>query len=689
MRAGIKSQMVLILTIAMALVCVDSMAQEKVSLQVKTFDQDLKPLPNVSVALNDLDFFLINNKGTAIIEINQSDVPVKAVRVKDERLEAASWNLSKGTIEIIIRRVSYKTMHVTARFPDGSALSNKPITFHGSRTLTATSDQAGKFDLMLSLYEKITSSGQFEIDNILVTNMTIDGENLTLSVEHPRVQQTPPREKKIVANPTVEEFDVAKLDSIKTLAEFYLMFRNISMSSLDENIRQQVDAKFKQLVELRQDSIRASQPLYIRDISENSLVVEDLRNLLKQATDENNKLRVNREEFENKIVVISSKLQRGVNNLSDADRNALLRDIDNLELLLTENESQFFKNQNDYHEIINTLREKYLEVETLQHQLSQAERLRIEQDKEFRQRIFGIGSIVVLFGLLIILLLTFSSRLRRQTRSLQAANKRIEEINENLEATVSKRTQALEESNKELDTFLYRASHDLRSPAISLLGLSQIIEHVDKKEMVHHVQTAVASMNRVINRLVDISEISQSAKDIKDVELLKTINAICNKHLVTDSAHIPRDGGGSISMRPIQVEVDCPPDLQIQTSRSLLEIILGNLVDNALLFGGLKRSAEPVRVAVKAAINNGNLEIFVYDNGIGIPKAIQPRIFDMFFKGNEVSKGSGLGLYTVDKCVAALHGVITFESEEGKFTRFRVVIPPSQVKKPQLVASPE
>lgn len=675
MIAELRRNLVLILVIATLFFPLDLNAQDNISLQVKTFDQDLKPLPNIQLALNDLAFFTVNNKGTAIIEVEQSDLPVKTIRIKDERYEAASWNLSKGTIEIIVRPVSYKTMHVTTRFADGSGLANTAVTFHGTKTLTVASDQSGKFDLMTSLYEKITSAGQFEIDNILVTGMTVNGDAVVLTLERPRVTQAP-KQTVDTTKPEIEQINAASLDSIKSLADFYKIFSSISMSSLDESSRLLVDKKFRELIALRQDSIRASQPVYIKGISDTSLIAEDIRNLLKQATSERNTFSINREEFEKKIVVISSKLQRGIKNLSEKERNSLLHDIDNLEMLLTENESQFFKNQNDYREIITTLREKYLEVETLQHQLSEAERLRIEQDREFRQRIIVIGSIVVLFGLLIILLITFSSRLRRQTKSLQTANARIEEINENLEAIVAKRTQLLEEANKELDTFLYRASHDLRAPAISLMGLVQIIEHIEKEEMVHHIRNAVGSMNRVINKLVEISEISQEAENIKTIDVADTLRYVCNKYLLTDSSSNPRFGGMRvISARPLQLIVDCDPGIRITTSKSLFESIVGNLVDNAIFFGGLKKATEPAQVKVKAEIKNENLELTVYDNGVGITKESRPKIFNMFYKGDEDSKGSGLGLYTVDKCVAALHGAITFESEEGKYTKFFVVIP--------------
>ncbi|HMJ70251.1 MAG TPA: ATP-binding protein [Cyclobacteriaceae bacterium] len=652
------------------------MAQAKVSLQVKTFDQDLKALPNIQIAFNNLDYFTVGAKGTTIIEVDQSEIPLKAIRVKDEQYEAASWNFSKGTIEIIIRPVSYKVIHGIIRLVDGTALPNTPVAFKGKTPIDVTSDQNGRFDLPVPIHEQIRSAEQFSLDNLLITDLSVNGDQLVLQVERPKPKETR-RDVAATAKTTALNFDVAELDSISSLAEFYAMFRDMSMNSLDQDTRALIDDKFKQLVALRQDSIRASQSVFIKDISDSSRVLEDVQNLLRQAKEESNTLNTNRSNFESKIVVISSKLQRGVLNLSQEDRKALLYDIDMLEQMLTANESQFYENHNDYREIINTLREKYLDIEKLETRLSEAERLAEEQNRQFRQRLIGIGGVVVLFGALIILLMTFSSRLRRQAKSLTAANERIEEINENLEAMVAKRTHLLEEANKELDTFLYRASHDLRAPVRSMLGLCQIIEHIGKEEMTKHVQLATMSMSRVINKLVDISEIAQESANVKTVDVLGAINKVRNKHLVMmANVNGSRESKTIIvSSKPIQFNVECPENLQIRTSPSLLDNVLANLVENAVFFGVMRKNNTATRVEIKATVHDNNLRLSIYDNGVGISKLIQPKVFNMFFTGNEESRGSGLGLYTVKKSVTAMHGAITLETEEGQFTRFIIDIP--------------
>ena len=87
------------------------------------------------------------------------------------------------------------------------------------------------------------------------------------------------------------------------------------------------------------------------------------------------------------------------------------------------------------------------------------------------------------------------------------------------------------------------------------------------------------------------------------------------------------------------------------------------------------KDPDNARVELNAEIKGKDVEISVYDNGTGVEHAIQHRLFDMFFKGTEKSKGSGLGLYIVQKSVQALEGNVTVESEVGKFTKFTVRFP--------------
>jgi signal transduction histidine kinase len=104
-----------------------------------------------------------------------------------------------------------------------------------------------------------------------------------------------------------------------------------------------------------------------------------------------------------------------------------------------------------------------------------------------------------------------------------------------------------------------------------------------------------------------------------------------------------------------------------------IRIILNNLISNAVKFQN-KYQAEPtVRIEINADAQKA--VITVADNGIGIGKDHFDRIFEMFYRATDKSNGSGIGLYITRDCVEKIGGSITFFSEYGQGSEFRVEVP--------------
>jgi signal transduction histidine kinase len=100
---------------------------------------------------------------------------------------------------------------------------------------------------------------------------------------------------------------------------------------------------------------------------------------------------------------------------------------------------------------------------------------------------------------------------------------------------------------------------------------------------------------------------------------------------------------------------------------------MNNLVSNAIKYQNLRIDQSWVKV--HAATEGTVCKISIEDNGIGIAEEFQGRIFEMFFRATERSSGSGLGLYIVKEIIERMNGSITMKSEEGKGTRFEIVVP--------------
>lgn len=662
------------------------LGQETQLLQVKTFNEQLQPYKNIRISINGNSYFSTGEKGVTFSEISNAELPVKSIKVENEQLEAASWNHSKGTLEVIIRKKSYRLVSVIVQLADQSGIANLNFIFKGKKTITATTNKEGLAEIPLALDEKVRSAEQFVIQDYQIAQLQSEGERHVLIVDPIQITQTVEEVTTTVDAPASEEvpedffadFDLTKLDSIQSLTAFYAIFKNYDREDLSPEASRRVDAKFDQLVGQLQDSVRKNELSFIGKITDSTVVRNDIENLLAQARLESQMLVVQETEFEKKIELIHDKLTADFESLDADARAGLLSDLNLLEKILTENENRFYKNQNNYRTIISNLQDKFFDLETLENKLSVSEAQRLEEQRIFRQRLLGILCIVAVFAILIILLIYFSNKLKKQKRQLILANDEIKRVNENLEGLVYERTKMLIETNRELDTVLYRASHDLRSPVRSIIGLCNIansLSNGESKEVIEKVVQTSADMDRLLKKLSVISEINEP-NNFSSVSLYEVIGDILNSF-----DQMIQDYG-------INFIIECPADLKINTYPNLIEIILVNLIENALFYCMLKNSKES-QVQLTITTDGQHLELTLLDNGVGFENAIGDKVFEMFFKGHERSKGNGLGLYIVQKSVHALKGKITVESEPGNFAKFIVLLPLKEVEEEQVVSIAE
>jgi signal transduction histidine kinase len=121
------------------------------------------------------------------------------------------------------------------------------------------------------------------------------------------------------------------------------------------------------------------------------------------------------------------------------------------------------------------------------------------------------------------------------------------------------------------------------------------------------------------------------------------------------------------------IKVSCSVELldSFYSYPAMFKTIIENLVENAIHFCGFEHPF----IKVRAFQNTDHVNLEVEDNGQGIDPQYQDRIFDMYFRGSERSKGNGLGLYIVKKAVEKLNGQITFTSVYGKGSAFLISFP--------------
>lgn len=220
----------------------------------------------------------------------------------------------------------------------------------------------------------------------------------------------------------------------------------------------------------------------------------------------------------------------------------------------------------------------------------------------------------------------------------------------------------LSRANKELDSFLYSTSHDLRAPIASILGLTYLgkleFEEERAKMFMTMIEERVKKLDLVIG---DILSLSRSKKlDIK-IEKLSLENLI--KEVITDIRF-----SKGVSAITLMYEPD--PSHEFASDYNQIKIILNNLLSNAVKYHNIAQANPYIKIGFIR--NKDRVQISIEDNGQGIPQESLPRIFEMFFRASLESEGTGLGLYIVQEAVNKIKGEIEVKSELGKGSTFTI-----------------
>jgi signal transduction histidine kinase len=222
----------------------------------------------------------------------------------------------------------------------------------------------------------------------------------------------------------------------------------------------------------------------------------------------------------------------------------------------------------------------------------------------------------------------------------------------------------LNKINKELDSFLYSTSHDLRSPIASILGITNIarLELTDEtaKRYMDMIDNRIKRLDLVIS---DILKLSRSKKiDLK-------IEAIDFNALLKD---VIADVKFNENAPAIRLDYTAQPDHVFSSDYQQMKIILGNLIANAVKYHDVNKPDPMIRVEFSRM--GRSVKISVEDNGQGIRPEALPKIFDMFYRASTNADGTGLGLYIVKEALSKINGTISVTSEYSKGSRFIIVL---------------
>jgi signal transduction histidine kinase len=263
-------------------------------------------------------------------------------------------------------------------------------------------------------------------------------------------------------------------------------------------------------------------------------------------------------------------------------------------------------------------------------------------------------------------ILTQKEEIQVQSAEIIGANKTIAQINKDLQSKIEETTSALRQAYKELDTFFYRASHDFRRPLTTFLGLSEVAKITVKDayalELFAKVKETASNLDKMLVKLQSISDVGAQQLVFREVFVKEIVQGVLEGFVE------------QLNEKDIRVTTLIELQHPFNSYPAMFRIIVENLVENAIAFSG---SVDPFIAIRVSELNDdgGRLVLEVEDNGQGIGEQYQPMIFDMYFRGNDRSKGNGLGLYIVKKAVEKLNGTVSFTSSFGQGTVFSIDLP--------------
>jgi signal transduction histidine kinase len=241
-------------------------------------------------------------------------------------------------------------------------------------------------------------------------------------------------------------------------------------------------------------------------------------------------------------------------------------------------------------------------------------------------------------------------------------------LNTELEQRVAERTARLEEANKELETFTYSVSHDLKAPLRGIDGYSRLLldQYSDKlddegRQFLHNVREAAQQMGALINDLLAYSRLEHQELHAGRVDLERLIEALLVGH------------AAECKTRGVALNVAMPA-VSVNADRAGLTMALRNLLGNALKF---TRDMPKPAIEIGARDQGATCLLWVRDNGVGFDMKFHDKIFSIFQRLHRAEDypGTGVGLAIVKKVMERMGGRAWAESEPGKGASFYLEIP--------------
>jgi len=254
------------------------------------------------------------------------------------------------------------------------------------------------------------------------------------------------------------------------------------------------------------------------------------------------------------------------------------------------------------------------------------------------------------------------------------------------EVRLAELAQSLAEKNKELETMVYVAGHDLRSPLVNIQGFTQELKRgcdrirqlldgsqapenrqseletilsQNLPEAMEFIQAGVVKIDTLLSGFLRFSRLGRAALVVRRLDMNATLASIAQT-----VEYQLKQAGATLQVGPLP---DCLGDA------TQINQVFSNLIDNAIKY---RRPDRPGLIEVSGSMENGRCTYAVKDNGIGIAPEHQARVFEIFHRLDpSASEGEGLGLTIAQKILERQDGAIRVQSKAGQGSVFFVTLP--------------
>jgi signal transduction histidine kinase len=260
-----------------------------------------------------------------------------------------------------------------------------------------------------------------------------------------------------------------------------------------------------------------------------------------------------------------------------------------------------------------------------------------------------------------------AATLEESNQQLARAEQALQQLNTELEQRVARRTAELEAANKEMETFSYTESHDLRAPVRANVGFSQILreDHGDQLDAEGQRKLGIISdeakrMGLLIDDLLAFSRLGRQSVEPIELDMTDMARRMFER--------IKSQNGGS------RAELKLGPLPSVVGDRALLDQVWANLVGNAIKYSGKRE--QPV-VEIGAVSDEREHIYYVRDNGAGFDPRYKHKLFGVFQRLHDASEfsGTGVGLALVQRIVLRHHGRVWAEGKPDQGASFYFALP--------------